>query len=597
MMLVATFALGVLAQIVATLGLSWWFYAGLRLFGRNRAPGAAAAFAVGQIFESTFLALLSFAHLLDSGFLLRYFLIKCLIGLLVLLGALRRKSFDCLSGLPWWIWIWASALCLATSVPTGNYDAFTAHFAVIRLFLESGGLPVRPDYEYLDAVPLAIHMLMLSPLSVGLEGGANIIASIHAFMIYLLVRERWGKKVSTFAALLLLAMPEFQMLSRNPMVDIPSCFFVLCGLAHLPRCLKHPRRHSSLVLTCLNWSFLAGIKHTLVIFPLAAGGLCCLALLRRRLSLAAAVGILSLMLLAATPWYVKTWSVHGNPFHPHLFSGSHPPLIPGEHRPPVQTFDFEAVTQYALTVFADTRWWLSFGPWPLILLPLLFLRAGRSPVLGLALILFFAGLVLTLYFTPFKNRYFMPYIFVLLPWLAACAGRAGVAVRALLLLTAVGVSLLGAPYVLQPLHAALKGHSRDSYYSSKFPNYTSIRRLDGLPEGRILFVGTPVWWVERDHLLSIYGETHIDYSRLESLNELVEILRRENIRFVAIDRAMLEQISRHPDPWYSAKRYLASRCRFWMDELRHAPGTLQLWEESGLQVLELSSPNSLDLQR
>ena len=131
------------------------------------------------------------------------------------------------------------------------------------------------------------------------------------------------------------------------------------------------------------------------------------------------------------------------------------------------------------------------------------------------------GFAITLAFTPFKNRYFMPYLFLLLPSMALSARAASTQVRYVLYGVVFINAITIAPYLIQPLYAAAKGWDRDDFYRFKFYNYGAYERLRELPEGTFLLVGQASHWIDRPHKLSVISETHLDFTRMESVDELL----------------------------------------------------------------------------
>ena len=561
MSLVLHYCAGAAFQLIGMLGLSALALQLGAKAGWNKKPlVVVSGFALAQMAESLLLTVLSFCAALPAGLLLVWFWFKLALGLLAIL----RHRADL------YVWIckhrlltlWGAALLLNASLPTSSYDCFTAHFSIARLFVEAGGYPLRPDYQYMDFLPLAAHMWFLPGLAAGCEGALNIIAPAFAWMLWPLIEARWGRRCAFWSWLVLLSMPEFIRLSLDPMMDTPSIFYALLGLACLDlRMSKHPAAWpQQLALAGVSWSFLLGIKQTLAIFPIAWAGLCLWQWHKKNIQGKHLAGFALLALFCGGLWYGKNGYLHNNVFYPYLGAAAAFPDIPAAYRPLGFHLNLRALCGYLRIIFLDHHWALSLGPWPLAGLPLCLWLGRKNKNFIFCMLIFAGGFALTLVFSAFKNRYFLPYLLLLLPWLGMLLGRSGRFVRTLLVLS-VSVSVLSfAPYVGQPLLVAFKNLDRHQWYSTKFPDYPAFQQLNNLPPGRILFVATPVYWLERDHVFSVYSETHVDYTRIADAAALKKRLSSLGITHVVLDEKVLRAMSQNPDPYYSGRRYCAKRC-------------------------------------
>ncbi len=587
-MLVAVFLLGALGQLMGAVGLSWATCRGLKKSGLGH--DLITGFAIGHILESLTITALSCSEFLPRRLLILWFGVK----ILLFLGFLITKSprgdlFATLRGHPLPC-LWTAALLSAASVPTSNYDAFTAHFAVARLFIEAGQLPLRGDYGYLHELPLAAHMWFLPPLACGLEGGANMASAVFAAALPLLLAREWGARIALASFLVLLSMPQFQLISTNPMPEPAAVFYALFGLARLRRCFRAgARADREILLAGLAWAFMAGLKPPLILFPCAWFAAALWLSRQGKITKKELVGCAVCAAACGGLWYFRNALLHHNPFYPYAFAPETRALIPPEHRPPVGSVTMRTWAGYFQTVFLDPRWRLSLGPWPLILLPLLPWVAKKRGTFAFVAALLVAGYLVTFAFTPFKNRYFIPYLTLLLPWMGAFLARRPRPARWLLALTAGWSVLSFVPYFLQPFAVLAKGQDREAYYAAKFPMYPAVRKLNELPAaGKVLFVATPVYWLEHDHVLSIYSETALDYTRLSDLDEFKQRLKQLGVRYVAYDHDNIYGMQEHPDPWYAARRYQAGRCAALLDALFADPSLRLISKDTGLWLGEIT---------
>jgi hypothetical protein len=281
------------------------------------------------------------------------------------------------------------------------------------------------------------------------------------------------------------------------------------------------------------------------------------ALLKRKIKFAQLV-LLCAMTLPGALWFYKAWLLHSNPLYPYFFSPNTGVLFPEHLKATSGSLVFSFI-HYLKIIFLDSRYFLSIGPWPLAFIPLILFRKKYSPKIILALILFIGGLLLTFKFTSFKNRYFLPYLCILVPWFALILNNSSRYINILFTLWCFLNISLYIPYIAQPLLVILKGHTKESYYSEKFDNYSIISDLNKLPEGKTLFVATPVYWLERDHVVSIYSETYIDYTRLNS-NELIQKIKDLNIKYVYLDKVFLRGMINHKLSHYRKNAYCAKKC-------------------------------------
>jgi hypothetical protein len=537
------------------------------------------------IFESTFLALLSFLYFLDPLVLKSWFWLKACLGFFVVFQ--YKTSLFTLLKTNRFLSLICFALLVAISVPTANFDCFSAHFAIPRLFIEESGYPLRPDYQYLDALPLAGHMWYLPGLAAENEGALNVLSLVYFFFIFLLLKAYYSQRVAFYGSLLLLSMPQWIRVTLDPMMDTPSSFYALYAWVLLTTSLD-----KKWCLFFMSSCFLIAIKPTLVAFPLLATCFIIGKLFSNKLRFSQIIFLLGSIGCGGV-WYFKNWLLHGNPLYPHLFSNVIPPNLPDD----LYTANpdmFHSLWQYILTIMADHRWVLSYGPWPLICLPLLILGIKNKRVRYLLLYLCL-GFLITWTFASFKNRYFMPYLITALPLMSLWVARAPFWLKSLLKFQVALNLLLFSPYFLQPVYSIYKKYNYESYMTFKYPKYPVYQQVNQSDAKKVLLVGQPAYWLTKPHQLAIISETNLDFTRIHSLTELFDHFEKNQIDTLVYDRSDTEGMAAKADPHYAKKAYQAKICRDWMNKLLNSPKIQILSESKGMVVARnLSLLNTLE---
>lgn len=511
------------------------------------------AFLMSVVVESTLLGVLFLHFTVPLRSIQGVMLIKIILGLFFLY--VKWSIFSQFIKENLWLFLIYLLVFFNACVPTSCYDAFTAHFQVPKYFLEYLAYPIRPDFQYLDALPLGVHMLYVLPLSLKLEGGVNVYSLIFMITLFDLFTKYSGKKIGLISILLCLSMPQFIRVAMDPMVDVPNFYFVVLGVVFM----KH--RHELRVYyygLALSWSFLMCIKPTMLVFPLMLTSLIIYDFIKKDIKIEFVLKLALCMAVVGLFWQYKTYIIHGNPFYPYFGEGIVKPLVPKFDD--VKPLGFENFINYLMILFFDHRYFLTYGPWIFICLPLLVLKKSDEKNDYIIYFLVVLGFVLTFLTTSFKNRYFMPYLFLLLPLFASRLQEASLTIKHLLKVWVFFVFLTYLPYFLQPLHAGLKNLTKSDYYQRKFSNYSIINNLNTEEHGKVFFVGSPVYWLNCEHIVSIYSETHLDYTRINTIELLFKRLKDEQIDTVCVDLGQLEGMSRSKSPYYQKNKYLATQC-------------------------------------
>jgi hypothetical protein len=331
------------------------------------------------------------------------------------------------------------------------------------------------------------------------------------------------------------------------------------------------------------WVFLVGIKPTCA--PFAIFGLVWLI---HRVGLKTCFKwspVLFLLTLPASIWFIKNAWLYGSPLYPYVGGPNIAPLIPSEVLAQLPSRSWsEKLWGYIWVVFADHRYVLSLGFWPLFSLPFLLIKKHNTKILTICVI---SGLLLTLLMTPFKNRYMMPFLFCYLPTMAILLKKSPLIVRLCLYGTVLFNGISFSPYLAQPLYATIKGWNVDDFYGFKFYNYQAYQNVRNLPKGKILLVGQASHWLKRPHILSVISETHLDYTRLKSIDDLLDFIHANEIRHIVFDWRDVHGMAESTNPWYAKKSYCAQKALLWMKALEQHPHISFQFEQSGVRVMSL----------
>lgn len=476
--------------------------------------------------------------------------------------------------------IWLIFLLINASVPTSNFDCFSAHFPIPKLFLEHQGYPIRPDVEYLDALPLSAHLWLIPAFAMKMEGYANMVFPLFSVFLFWTLSIKLRGRLGFLCQILLLSIPEFIRISMDPMVDTATFFIITTASLYLfsKRELSWP----SISLMAFAFS----IKPTLL--PLAPIGFIFLLFKRGTFTQLRPALIWScISLFVASIWPVKNWIIHGSPIYPY-FGSTTPPLIPDSIPAPDTAF-LDRFFDYLLVVFADHRFFLSLGWVPLFFLPFLFFMRGRR--FWLLMLMVASGFLLTFYMTSFKNRYFFPFILLLLPYVGLLFQKRH-SLRVFLFLTVGFNAFCFGPYVAQPLVAILKNQNVESFYTMKYDSYPGYLKINQLPEGKILLIGQGSHWINRPHQIAIPSETHLDFSRLKSIADFESHLKQNRIRHLVVHMTDLQGMANHSDPAYAWKAYMSRITIDWIEKLKSESSIISSISVShGIELIQFTKPS------
>ena len=338
-------------------------------------------------------------------------------------------------GLPRWSGLAAAAAAgfalLGALLPEIEYDALWYHLTFPRRYLEAGWLLDLPC-EHMSPTPQQVEMLYTYGLLLGDARGAKLIhlgfGLLSAVWAAVLAWRWLGARWAMLATALFLTAPTVLWEMTTAYNELPLAFAATGAVALLLEWLRTGQRRLLFFAGVLLGVGLAG-KHLAFFFlaPLAIGVL--LSAGRRR-GAAAGVAESALFVVAALavalPWYIRAWTMTGNPLFP-MFYG---PL--SAMGLPLGRWDAQSESGWAAAMgryghgrspaallllpwratWDGVRYAGSLGPAWLLFLPLLPLT-WRGLRTELRLVAVLAGTFLLLWATPFSSfqlRYLVPLV-------------------------------------------------------------------------------------------------------------------------------------------------------------------------------------------
>ena len=149
------------------------------------------------------------------------------------------------------------------------------------------------------------------------------------------------------------------------------------------------------------------------------------------------------------------------------------------------------------------------------------------------------------------------------------------------------------PYLLQPAYVLLKDLDYESYNTFKYPKYSVFQQVNQSDAKKVLLVGQPAYWLQKDHLLAIISETHLDFTKIESIQQLIFFLNKNQIDTIVYDRDDAMGMSAKKDPHYRKKSYQAQVCRDWMNQLLQSQEIETIINDKGIIVAKTSFGKSV----
>lgn len=237
----------------------------------------------------------------------------------------RDGSLSLLAGLV----LLAPCLVLALYPPSA-FDATMYHLPFAKLFADQGRVVFAPHLRY-PVFPQLVDLLFSHMLLLVNDISAALV-QVLSMLVVAVILFAWGaqtvsRRCGAWAAALWLGNPLVVWNARAAFVDVSLAMFSIAACYAFGQWFLKERHASWLLLSAACCGFAAGTKYHGLIFVAFFLVACAWLLLRRhtppsipwRRRLVAVAGAATLLMLIASPWYVRNYYYTGNPVFP-LFS-------------------------------------------------------------------------------------------------------------------------------------------------------------------------------------------------------------------------------------------------------------------------------------
>jgi 4-amino-4-deoxy-L-arabinose transferase-like glycosyltransferase len=205
--------------------------------------------------------------------------------------------------------------------PPTQWDATSYHLAAAKIYAKSHAIVFTPYLRY-PVFPQVNEMLFTSMLLLYDDISAQLVQFLMmlvvAIALYAWGRRVYRARVGLWGAVLWLSNPLVLWLGASAYVDIGLATFVVLATYGLLNWFQS-RSTSWLVLSAVLFGFASGSKY-LALFPLAGFGLFLLYLAVRERTLRELITFAVIVMVVASPWYIRNAYYTGNPIWPYLGS-------------------------------------------------------------------------------------------------------------------------------------------------------------------------------------------------------------------------------------------------------------------------------------
>ena len=312
-------------------------FLGSATWGPGRRLVLAAAVGLAGLAYATLA--LGLAHLYLRTALLALLLAGDLLGLiwgwriLADLRALAARGVAALRHSPqralyWILLLWALTVLLPALLPPGgtDWDGLAEHLAMAKVWLQQGAL-VPLWYDHHSQFPATVQMLYVLGLDFGGPVAAKLLNTFLGLLalatVGLLARAHYSRASAPLAMLVLATTPLVGWLSAVAYVDLGAVLYLTLGLLLLLDYLRAPRRGVALWSgVCLGLGMAVKLQGLLYCGALALAVAVVAYRRTRSVPRPQARHLLALAgvaLAVASPWYVKSWILTGNPVYPFAY--------------------------------------------------------------------------------------------------------------------------------------------------------------------------------------------------------------------------------------------------------------------------------------
>lgn len=495
-----------------------------------------------------------------SIFVFRFFFFSGA-GVLIFFGFLKRTAWQ--KRLRGWLtqkgslieWLCLSFLFLVLAeyligslTPVHDADVLNYHFALPKLYLNSGGIQEIP-WKVSSHYPLGIPMLYLFCFGIGIQGTASALVLNYVFSVFLLVGViAFGKRflerpAGLIAAVLLSAMPFVMFEAGLGKVGIPLALYELAALYCFFR-FREDKKWTWVLLAGVFMGFALNTKFFSLFsfFPLfflflfsAPRQVC---------------WFLGIAVVVGSPWYLRNWVEVGNPVWPFFLNffdgqnltGSQLEIFSRSFSETIFPKLAEAASRMGGLLGTNTRHSMAFpqatfGSLLLLVFPLFwFRRIRRHP--EMTLILYLLGFLAFWTLVTGNFRYIIPILSVvslLIAQLAVKTWRFSTLWRYAAFLPLVSLTPFLITNRVGALRVALGMEAHERYLSRKIDSYPVVSYINrNLPKyAKILLLReTRGFYLERKYVSGDPTEAAIDYEKMNSTETLERTLRNLGITHI-----------------------------------------------------------------
>ncbi len=495
----------------------------------------------------------------------------------------------------WFLLLWTATALLTALVRPDNldWDGVAEHLAMAKLWAQAG--QIRPLwFMHHSQFPATVQMLYTlallfrGPVAAKLFHFAYGIIAVAA--VFLLTRRHISRSAAPWAAVVLATTPVYEWLCGVAYVDLAVVAYILLAVHFFLAWVEQRRLMNIILASVLAGAGMAAKMQTLPYFGVLLGIAAYVAVRApqrqqsqswRHVALFAVVGT-----LLASPWYVKSWVITGNPVYPFAYS-----VFYGKQWSPQQAQWYRRHQQGfgmgelpSPEVMKNLSWWqqrlvgpreplklllapinltlrpweftvpvgkvaavarMSIGPLYLMFIPALLIFAPRPPKLKILLIVFLIVWLWWLYSMQL-TRYLLPALALLAPAVGYAIRRsiaAGPVLRTLSRITIavwLATALLFNVLAVTPALPAIFGlTSWDAYLQQNLGVYGPSQYINKFtpPDAKVITYGEPrCFYLDREYL---WGDWHyhqmIIYDKMKQSEQLVAAYRRLGITHILIN--------------------------------------------------------------
>lgn len=408
-------------------------------------------------------------------------------------------------------------------------DELNHHLAFPKLYLQEGGLVHNPSALY-SYYPMLLQILYVPLLNFNLEWAPKALHFTFGLMTALLFYHHLfnsrGHRAACAGFLIFISIPIVQKSMHTAYVDLGLVYFISAALLSLALFYETKERFlvaaagiaTGFALSAKPNGLIAGLLlalillHILVVMRLRVG---------EALRTLALFGVLCIA--AVFPWYLKNYSLTGNPIYPQFES------FFGSNRARTESVE----SQINLTIYEERKYRYGESDLEIFLLPLRVFLTGRdgnprefdgalSPLLILFLpwafsrslskarylYLFYSvtSLIIILSVAMARARYLLPVVAGFIPLAAAGFDRAAEMPRVKRPVFALFWSIIALHLYytyqtfnrLAPLAYFSGSESREAYLSRKLGYFPLTQKLNETPDSKVylIFTGRQTYYID-----------------------------------------------------------------------------------------------------